>query len=87
MTTYKIIVNPISGRGAGEKSIPLIEQSLRGYDLDFDFVCTERPWHAAELTQQACAEGYDSGGCHRNVLAFPGLVSKQFAPGHGWKGI
>ena len=58
MTRHKIIVNPISGRGAGEKSIPLIEQVLRGDDMDFDLVCTECPWHAAELAQQACADGY-----------------------------
>ena len=59
MTRYKIIVNPISGRGAGEQAIPLIEQYLRGYGLDYDLVCTERPWHAAGLAQQACADGYD----------------------------
>jgi diacylglycerol kinase family enzyme len=59
MTRHKIIVNPVSGRGAGERSIPLIEQSLREHGLDFDLVRTERPWHAAELAQQACVEGYD----------------------------
>ena len=32
---------------------------MRGYGLDFDLVRTERPWHAAELAQQACADGYD----------------------------
>ena len=59
MTRYQIIVNPISGRGAGERAAPLIEQMLRGYGLDFDLVHTERPWHAAELAQQACADQYD----------------------------
>jgi diacylglycerol kinase (ATP) len=59
MTRYKIIVNPISGRGAGEQAIPLVEQYLRSYGLDYDLVRTERPWHAAGLAQQACAEGYD----------------------------
>ena len=59
MTRYKVIVNPISGRGAGEQAVPLIEQYLRGYGLNFDLVRTERPWHAAELAQQACADGYD----------------------------
>jgi len=58
MTRYKIIVNPVSGRGAGEQAIPLIEQYLRGYGLDYDLVRTERPWHAAGLAQQACADGY-----------------------------
>lgn len=58
MTAYKIIVNPVAGRGAGEKSIPLIKQQLRDYGLDFDLVRTERPWHAAELARHAVAEGY-----------------------------
>ena len=59
MTKYKIIVNPTSGRGEGGRSIPLIEAALRGYGLDFDLVRTERPWHAAELAQQAARDGYD----------------------------
>ena len=59
MTRYKIIVNPISGRGAGEQAIPLVEQHLRSYSLDYDLVRTERPWHAVELAHQACADGYD----------------------------
>ncbi len=58
MRRYRIIVNPISGRGAGERSIPAIEQMLRDAGLDFTLVRTERPWHAAELAEQACAEGY-----------------------------
>jgi YegS/Rv2252/BmrU family lipid kinase len=61
MTRHKIIVNPIAGRGAGERAIPLVEQTLRDCGLDFDLVRTERPWHAAELAQRACAEGYDVG--------------------------
>lgn len=59
MSSYKIIVNPIAGRGAGEKSIPLITHLLQEYGLDFDLIRTERPWHAAELAQQAVAEGYN----------------------------
>jgi len=59
MSRYKIIVNPISGRGTGERSIPQIEHLLSGYGLDFDLVRTERPWHAAELAQEAALAGYD----------------------------
>lgn len=59
MTRYKVIVNPISGRGEGGRSIPLIEEALQGYGLRFDLVRTERPWHAAELAQQAARDGYD----------------------------
>lgn len=60
MTTYKIIVNPVAGRGAGERAIPQIEQMLDGHGLDFDLVRTEAPWHAANLAQEAVAAGY---GC------------------------
>jgi diacylglycerol kinase (ATP) len=56
---YKIIVNPTSGRGTGERSIPQIEQYLSEVGLDYDLVRTQRPWHAPELAQQAVAEGFD----------------------------
>jgi diacylglycerol kinase (ATP) len=59
MNKHKIIVNPISGRGAGARAVPTIEQTLSNYGLDFDLVRTERPWHAAELAQQAARGGYD----------------------------
>jgi len=59
MPKYKIIVNPTSGRGHGEESIPQIKRMLSGYSLDFDLVRTERPWHAAELAQEAASAGYD----------------------------
>jgi diacylglycerol kinase (ATP) len=59
MSRYKIIINPISGRGAGGRVVNTIEQMLRELGLDFDIVLTERPWHAAELAQQAAASGFD----------------------------
>lgn len=58
MSKHKIIVNPVSGRGAGEQAIPVVENLLRGHGLDFDIVRTERPWHAAELAEQAVRQGY-----------------------------
>jgi len=59
MTRYKLIVNPTAGRGAAERSVSLIEKTLRGYDLDFDLVRTEEPWHAAQLAEQAVADAFD----------------------------
>ena len=56
---YFIIVNPTSGHGLGEKSIPHIESSLRESGLDFTLVRTERVWHAAELAEGAARDGYD----------------------------
>jgi len=59
MPRYKIIVNPTSGRGFAEKMIPAIEEKLKEIGLDFDLVQTERPWHAAELAEQAALDDYD----------------------------
>ena len=56
---YYIIVNPTSGRGLGERSIPQIESSLRESGLDFTLVQTERMWHASELAEGAARDGYD----------------------------
>lgn len=56
---YFVIVNPTSGRGLGEKSIPQIESNLKESGLDFTLVRTERVWHAGELAAAAAREGYD----------------------------
>ena len=59
MPRYQIIVNPTSGRGAGLASIPVIRQHLDALGVEYTIVQTERPWHAAELTQQAVQDGFD----------------------------
>ncbi len=58
MKTF-VIVNPISGRGFAEAHIPDLEKYLKQAGLDFTLVRTERPWHAAELAEQAARQGYD----------------------------
>lgn len=59
ITRYRIIVNPISGRGAGLRAVPAIQTHLDHRGLAHDIVLTEKPWHAAELAQAAAAAGYD----------------------------
>jgi len=54
---YLIIVNPISGRGHGERSIPEIEDHFRSAGLDFTLIRTERQGHALELARDS--SGYD----------------------------
>ncbi len=56
---YLIIVNPISGRGYAESVIPQIEELLSTHGLDFEIKRTERPWHAAELAEEAGRNGVD----------------------------
>jgi diacylglycerol kinase (ATP) len=59
MLRHKIIANPTAGRGASGEAIPQTERLLSEYGLDIDLVRTERPWHAAELAQEAATAGYD----------------------------
>jgi YegS/Rv2252/BmrU family lipid kinase len=59
MARVKIILNPASGRGLGEKVAGQIEGKLRGYGLDYSLTRTERPWHAADLARQAVADGFE----------------------------
>jgi diacylglycerol kinase (ATP) len=56
---YLVVVNPISGRGYAEKMIPDIEAGMSKYNLEYDLVRTERPWHAAEIVEKAARNGYD----------------------------
>lgn len=60
---YFVIINPLSGRGTGEKSVATIETRLTSYNLDYTLVRTERPWHAADLAQKAATEGYNVVVC------------------------
>lgn len=60
---YFVIVNPVAGRGLGEKSVAAIEARLRDAGADYKLARTQRPWHAAELSEQAAREGYDVVVC------------------------
>ena len=59
MPRYLLIVNPTSGRGFAGRSLALIEQEMKNNSLDYRLVLTERPWHAADLSEQGAREGYD----------------------------
>jgi diacylglycerol kinase (ATP) len=54
---YFLIVNPISGRGHGERSIPEIEAHFKAANLDYELKRTEYPGHAMELARNA--RGFD----------------------------
>ena len=57
---YFIIVNPISGRGLGARSIPRIESEMHAHGMmDFTLASTERVMHAAELAESAAREEYN----------------------------
>lgn len=59
MTRYQIIINPVAGRGSANRYLPQIEEKLKSLNLDYQVTLTEYPWHAAEISQRAVAEGFD----------------------------
>jgi diacylglycerol kinase (ATP) len=65
MTKILVLVNPISGRGNGAKSFPLIENILKnltgadGKPLECRLQFTQRIGQAIELAEAAASEGYD----------------------------
>jgi YegS/Rv2252/BmrU family lipid kinase len=60
MSKMLLIVNPTAGRGLASRVLPEIEQTLHEYQLEYDLVLTERPWHAAELAEDGARKGYDA---------------------------
>ena len=92
MTRYKIIVNPTANRGGGERAIPTIKSLLSKNGLDYDLVCTERPWHAADLAEEAAAAGYGcvvaAGGDGTSNEVLNGLMrAKQAGAGASALGV
>jgi YegS/Rv2252/BmrU family lipid kinase len=87
MLRHKIILNPTSARGSAGRARPLIEETLRRLSVAHDLVCSERPWHAAELAQQAAREGYEvvvaagGDGTANEVLNGLMLAAEQAGPG------
>jgi len=59
MIKYKIIVNPIAGKGFAEKMVPMIEEKCKNLGLTYDLVLTKEPWQAAEIAERAAIDGYD----------------------------
>ncbi len=57
MRSIKIILNPTAGRGYGARAEPELRRLLAQEGVDFDLVRTTRPWHAAELAEEAAYDG------------------------------
>ncbi len=56
---YFIIVNPVSGRGLGERSVPRIEAYFKEKNLEYQLVRTQSTMHARDLAEAAARSGYD----------------------------
>ncbi len=59
MTRYKILLNPVAGRGAGEQAYLPLEQQLHSLGLDFEIERTRHPGDAIELAEQASIADWD----------------------------
>ena len=85
MARYLVIVNPVAGSGAGERSIPRIEHLLVAHALNFDLVHTARPGHAIDLAREAAPAGYDvvvaAGGDGTVNEVINGLMAFKLAGG------
>ncbi|MDD5467033.1 MAG: diacylglycerol kinase family lipid kinase [Anaerolineales bacterium] len=57
MKKYTLVLNPVSGRGAGAQAAPTIEATFKQAGFDFTLLRTERPGHAIQLARQAAADG------------------------------
>lgn len=57
---YKVIVNPIAGRGYGARSVPQIKDLMSARGLEFDLVITTWAGEAVELARQAVLDGYET---------------------------
>jgi YegS/Rv2252/BmrU family lipid kinase len=56
----KVILNPTAGRGYGGRVEPELRRLLKAEGLDFELVRTARSWHAAELAEEAVADGFQT---------------------------
>lgn len=52
------IVNPVAGNGKGLTDWPVISKLLRDHHITFDFVFSEKKYHAIELAVEAVSNGY-----------------------------
>jgi diacylglycerol kinase (ATP) len=57
---FKVILNPVAGRGYGARVEPDLCRLLEAEGLEFDLVRTTGFWHAAELAERAIGEGFDT---------------------------
>lgn len=63
---FKIIANPVAGRGRVGKMLPQLNQLFKYHNLSYELAVTEAPGHATKLTREAAEAGWD------NIIAVGG---------------
>ena len=83
--SYKVIVNPQSGRGNGARAGAAVRRILDSAEANYDLVETRSPGHATELAREATLNGWDIvasvGGDGTAHEALQGLVQAAQARG------
>ncbi|MGC8781506.1 MAG: diacylglycerol/lipid kinase family protein [Anaerolineae bacterium] len=83
--SYKVIVNPLSGRGNGARARGPVRRALDLAGVRYDMIETAGPGHAIELARQAVLDGWDVivsvGGDGTAHEALQGLVQAAQATG------
>jgi YegS/Rv2252/BmrU family lipid kinase len=60
MGPFKVIVNPVAGRGLSGRMVPKLRERLSAHGLDYDLVCTSEPRDAVRLAGQALEAGFEA---------------------------
>ena len=56
---YKVVVNPVAGRGAALKKLPELEHELQKFGIDYDVVFTRSPMDAADIADWNAHHNFD----------------------------
>ncbi len=86
---YKVIVNPLAGRGYGARTTPIVRRLLSEHGLDYDMVSTTYAGEAVGLARQAVLDGYDivvavgGDGTYHEVINGMIAAHEGNAPGDG----
>jgi YegS/Rv2252/BmrU family lipid kinase len=77
---YIIILNPVSGRGNGELSLPAIQKYFTDENLSYEIVVTQSPGHAIEIAADHAADDVvvvSAGGDGTSNEVINGLMKAQ----------
>ncbi len=91
MTRYRIILNPVAGRGRGARARAAVEQAFAEAGVDFSLAVTTGPGDAVALAREAASAGYQTivtvGGDGTAHEALHGMILAAQADGRWQTGV